>query len=242
MPKNRWIHKRIEKFVRKFVPEMRYDKKSLRYVLLKRAVETSADFIEQNMPQARPFETRGGVFKHVLECAPKEGLILEFGVRDGTSIRMIARLTDKSIHGFDSFEGLPDDGIISSFGDGGQKWYAGKMDVQGNLPKVPDNVSLHKGWFDQTLPKFYEDHGDKISFMHIDCDIYSSTRSVLEISQTRIVSGSIIVFDDYLNYFGWQENEHKALVEFSKLSGMEYEFIAYNHLGGVAIRVLGFDR
>ena len=39
----------------------------------------------------------------------QNGLILEFGVRHGTSIRQLASLTSKPIYGFDSFEGLPED-------------------------------------------------------------------------------------------------------------------------------------
>lgn len=236
------IHIFFEKFVRNFVPELRVDKKSLRYFLLRRAVETSAEFIEQNMHHAQPFETRDGLYRYILAQAPKEGMVLEFGVHDGHSINAIAKMTDKSVHGFDSFEGLPDDGIIPTEKEGGAKWFVGKMGEQGRAPKVRENVILHKGWFDEVLPKFYQDFDEKISMIHIDSDIYSSALTVLENSKDRMVEGTCIIFDDYLNYDGWQKNEHRALTEFAEKTGMKYEFIAYNYAGGASIRVLGFSK
>lgn len=236
------IHTFFEKFVRNFVPELRVDKKSLRYFLLRRSVETSAEFIEEHMLYAQSFETREGLYKFVLDRVPKEGLILEFGVHNGNSINAIAKMTNKSVHGFDSFEGLPDDGVIPTEGDGGAKWFVGKMGEEGRMPKVKDNVVLHKGWFDEVLPKFYQDHDEKVSLIHIDSDIYSSAMTVLENSADRLVEGTCIIFDEYLNYDGWQKNEHRALIEFAEKTGVQYEFIAYNYLGGAAIRILGFSK
>ena len=73
--------------------------------------------------------------------------------------------------------------------------------------------------------------------MHIDCDIYSSTKTVLNCAKNNIELGSIIIFDEYLNYEGWQKNEHRALIEFSKTFKVNYEFIAYTYLGGAAIKI-----
>ena len=50
-------------------------------------------------------------------------------------IQLNAKLTSKTVHGFDSFEGLPDDGIIPNFKDDSIKWYKGKMNNHGILPK-----------------------------------------------------------------------------------------------------------
>jgi hypothetical protein len=52
------------------------------------------------------------------------------------------------VHGFDSFRGLPEDWA----GRDGMK--KGTFDVNGRKPTVPDNVVLHPGWFNETLPKF----------------------------------------------------------------------------------------
>ena len=83
--------------------------------------------------------------------APKTGLVLEFGVEKGASIRWLAKHTDRTVHGFDSFRGLPNDWT-------GTKETAGKFDMRGKLPKVPANVQLHVGWFVDTIPSFLDAH------------------------------------------------------------------------------------
>ncbi len=231
----------MDRFVRRFVPELSIGPKSLRYLLTRNAVESSAKFIEQHMRDAQPFETREGLYRYVITKMSAQGLILEFGVHNGHSINAIASLTDRTVHGFDSFEGLPEGNDIPKFTDGGVKWYAGKMSRGGTLPDVRDNVLLHKGWYDLVLPQFFANNEDQVALMHIDCDIYWSTKCVFECSRKRISEGTIVIFDEYMNFEGWQRHEHRALMEFVATSGMRYEFIAYTYLGAAAIRVLGFD-
>ena len=47
-------------------------------------------------------------FDYAFDAAQLDGLILEFGVAQGASIRKLASMTDQVIHGFDSFQGLPE--------------------------------------------------------------------------------------------------------------------------------------
>ncbi len=228
----------FEKIVRNFVPELKVDKKSLQYILWKRAVESSADYIENNMTYAQPFHTREGLFKYVIERAPDNGLMLEFGVNNGHSINFIAKIINKTIYGFDSFEGLPDDGIIPLKKDGGAKWFYGKMNRHGVLPDVENNVHLIQGWFEDTLPEFINAKNEDISFVHIDCDIYSSTKTILNNLASNFINGTVITFDEYLNYDGWKSNEYLALKEICDEKGINYKYIAYNYMGGVAIQVV----
>ena len=95
------------------------------------------------MGRAEPFETRPALYAYVFEHAPGEGLIFEFGVKHGGSINRIAALTERAIHGFDSFEGLPDDGLLPR--DKSAKWHVGKGSLGGKLPRVAPNVVLHRG-------------------------------------------------------------------------------------------------
>jgi tetratricopeptide (TPR) repeat protein len=84
-------------------------------------------------------------FKLGIDAAVVDGLVLEFGVRFGTSIRQIAALVDQDVHGFDSFQGLP------------ESWHhepKGSYSTKGVIPFVPENVTLHDGWFEETLPEF----------------------------------------------------------------------------------------
>ena len=72
-------------------------------------------------------------FKLGIDTAVNEGMVLEFGVRSGTSIRQIAGLAGQGVHGFDSFEGLP------------ESWHdepKGTYTTKGVIPIVPKNVIL----------------------------------------------------------------------------------------------------
>ena len=226
------------KIITSISPKIKYNKKTFKYLLYEQSIRDSVDFVSKNMLFCEVFENRSSLYKWIFSRSNQKGMVLEFGVHQGHSINQIAKLTSKTVHGFDSFEGLPDDGIIPNFKDEGIKWYKGKMSKHGTLPIVLENVTLHKGWFDNTLPIFFKNQKEKISVMHIDCDIYSSTKSILNNCVKHLDSGTIIIFDEYLNYEGWQKNEHRALIEFSSEYKIKYEYIAYTYLGGIAIRLL----
>ena len=84
----------------------------LSHQLKKRALEETIQFIDKNMPNAMCFSPspKERLLDYALSKISKKGDILEFGVRAGESITYIAqKLKDRTIHGFDSFEGLPED-------------------------------------------------------------------------------------------------------------------------------------
>ena len=230
-----------EKLVRNFTPELKVNKRSMRYLLEKKAVEEIADYIHKNMGDSHGFENRYDYFDYVVPKAPKEGGFLEFGVARGKSINYIARLVDKEVHGFDSFEGFPDDGIIPRPKEqtekwAGVKWFVGKQ--KHKVPQVEDNVNLYKGWFENTIPEFLKEYDDNVALLHVDCDIYSSTKTVFDNLATKIVPGTIIMFDEYFGYFEWKQNEYKAFHEFVEKYHVSYEYIAYTYMRGcVALRI-----
>ena len=147
------------------------------------------------------------------------GLVLEFGVYHGKTIRMIGSHFSKDpVHGFDTFSGLPED------------WYstgAGAYSTYGALPKVPGNVQFHVGLFSETLPGFLEAHPDvPIRFMNIDCDLYSSTKDVFDAVADRVRPGTVVVFDEYLMNPHWAEDEYHAFQEAVVEHGWSYEYLA----------------
>jgi hypothetical protein len=94
------------------------------------------------------------------------------------------------------------------------------------------------GWFDQTLPGFVKKHQDPIALLHVDCDLYSSTVTILNNLKDQIVPGTVIVFDEYINYPGWQLDEFKAWQEHIKAWGIKYEYIGrVSRHQKVAIRI-----
>jgi hypothetical protein len=96
-----------------------------------------------------------------------------------------------------------------------------------HLPEVRPNVHLIKGWFDQSLPVFLESHPEKVDFLHIDSDLYSSARTVLTLLRDRIEPGTAIVFNEFFNYPGWKNGEYKAFNEFISQTGLGYEWLSY---------------
>jgi hypothetical protein len=160
-------------------------------------------------------------FKIGMKAAVNEGLVLEFGVGFGTSIRLISELAEQEVHGFDSFEGLP---------EAWQENPKGSYSTKGVIPSVPDNVILHNGWFEETLPSFIDQHQAPIRFMNIDCDIYSSTKTIFDLLAKQITHGTVIVFDEYIGNTNWREDEFKAFQEAVLSNGWEYEYLCFSFI------------
>jgi hypothetical protein len=189
--------------------------------LQRRALSSTVDYIQEKMKTVDSVNSSWELLNKSLEKVDfaKNGLVCEFGVFSGRSINHIAGQVKQVVYGFDSFEGLPE-----RWRDGFSK---GRFKVT-HLPKVRQNVMLIKGWFDQTLPKFIQEHVEPISFLHIDCDLYSSTKTIFELCANRIHSGTVIVFDEYFNYDGWKNGEYKAFQEFIAANNMRYQYLGYN--------------
>jgi hypothetical protein len=136
-----------------------------------------------------------------------DGHFLEFGVFDAKSINKMAELwPDQHLYGFDSFEGLPEDWDL------GSKVYKKmtKWHLQGSLPEVRDNVTLIKGFFDDTLPAWWEANRGPIALLHVDCDLYSSTQTVLTTVNDGILPGTIIRFDDLVDFREFEDYQGKG--------------------------------
>lgn len=154
-----------------------------------------------------------------MDAAPASGLVMEFGVRHGATIRQIAELASQQVHGFDSFEGLP------------EVWHdqpKGSYTANGIIPKVPDNVRIYKGWFENTLPAFVKAHKQPVRFMNIDCDLYSSTKTILDSFSSQIIPGTVIAFDEYFGNVHWRKDEFKAFQEAVHTYGWHYEYLAFS--------------
>lgn len=185
----------------------------------------SAKFIEKNMLKIPSFHNKFELLKYAIDVSKSssikgKGDFLEFGVYKGTTINYISKNIGKNIvYGFDSFEGLPED------------WRTGfskgvfKVD---KLPKVNSNVKLVKGYFNNSINKFKKRFPNSICrFIHIDCDLYSSTKCIFDNLENKIVSGTVIVFDEFFNYSGWMEGEYKAFKEFIIKNNIKFEYLGY---------------
>lgn len=177
--------------------------------------------ILQNIPNVKKYPMEY-LFQDMQLKHKDNTLWLEFGVFSGKSINYISKYTDKTVYGFDSFLGLPEDWR--------NDYSKGKFNMNGNLPEVNNNVTLIPGWFEDTLEPFIKKNNKKISFIHIDCDLYSSTKYVLETLKDLIDDDCIILFDELVNYLGYDGDtgELRALYEFLNENDIKYEWVAMN--------------
>jgi hypothetical protein len=132
------------------------------------------------------------------------GLVLEFGTATGRTLNQFAHwLPHKIVYGFDGWQGLPEKFNDLSAGHFAQE-----------LPAVLANCELVQGWFgtrptqdqssiaENTAQNFANSHKEPIVLFHLDADLYSSTKTVLDAFAKQIVPGTVILFNEcpYLNY------------------------------------------
>jgi hypothetical protein len=173
---------------------------------------------------------------HVARFYGVEGFWMEFGVNTGETINFIARRERvNTIYGFDSFAGLPEDWI--------EGYPKGCFNTNGRKPKVENNVELVEGLFQKSLIPFMEeftkvDKGEApVSFLHIDSDLYSSAKFVLETLKNRIVRGTVICFDEMINFPNYQEHEFRAFNEFLEETGKKAFPLCHNNYEQVAFQI-----
>jgi len=161
--------------------------------------------------------------KHAITLLhPEYKHVLEFGVYKGGTIKQLRESLPEeySLYGFDSFQGLPEHWT-------GTDTRPEQFSTGGVVPNVP-GVTFYKGWFTDTLPD-YIPIAEPIALLHVDCDLYSSTVTVLETLKDFILPGTVIVFDEwYYNHRDVEANrqhEQKAFYEWVDKFGIQYQIL-----------------
>jgi hypothetical protein len=145
------------------------------------------------------------------------GNIVEFGVADGGSTRIIRNELlrhrigkisgpTKQIFACDSFEGLPEKYENAEVGA-----------FAGPVPRIP-GVEIVKGYFDVSLTPEVASRVGKVAFASLDADLYSSTQTALRWLTPLLHTGSLLLFDEYI---GENESEKRAHLEWSTETGIE---------------------
>lgn len=161
--------------------------------------------------------------KHFSANLPMEKLsIVECGTwRGGMTFGILEVVPEcRNIHMFDSFEGVPVPG--EKDGTRAQELYNEKLLVaernvagyEGVLKTVSyfgyrDRVTLHKGWFEETVSP--EAVGQDIGILRLDGDWYDSTIVILERLFDRVVPGGVVIVDDYYSWAGCSQAVHNFL-------------------------------
>ena len=118
---------------------------------------------------------------------------LEFGVANGGSFYWwLKNHTHKqsTFSGFDTFSGLPED-----YGP----FKKGDMSNGNEVLKTDDpRAGFYQGLFQQTLPGFLKTfNNQKLTVIHMDADLYSSTLFTLTSFAPFLKKGDIILFDEF---------------------------------------------
>ena len=186
-----------------------------------KALLESTDFVAAELSSVTEYQNKKQLMDKCIELSMhnlgNNSVFMEFGVFQGESINYMAERTNLPVYGFDSFEGLPND-----WRDGFSK---GHFDVA-KLPSVRENVKLVKGWFRDSLGEFDLTNIDPV-FIHIDCDLYESTRDVFTALNKHIKIGCVLLFDEFYNYPGWKQGEYKAWTEFASDNNISFDYIGY---------------
>ncbi len=195
------------------------DSHDIHRAMQRRALEDTSRFVEEHLRLTPFFDNKFQLLAASLSAVSiPGGLYCEFGVHSGSTVNFIAERVKGEVFGFDSFKGLPED-----WRPGVEKGHF-KMDA---LPPVRSNVKLVEGWFNESLPPFLQTHPGPVAFLHVDCDLYSSARTVFELTGPRIQTGTVIAFDEFFNYPGWRTGEFLAFTEFLSKQGLQSKYLGY---------------
>lgn len=156
------------------------------------------------------------------------GDIIECGIFKGASFVRFAGFRDlmsspaaHKVIGFDTFGAFPAS-TLESDKEHIQRWVAtagaesiSKIQLEEVLHKkgIDTNVVLIEGDVVQTVPRYVEDNPNlQISLLNLDTDIYDPAVTILEHFWSRVVSGGVLILDDY----GVFPGETKAVDEYFK--------------------------
>lgn len=139
-------------------------------------------------------------------------------------------------HGLDTFEGMPENKEQSDAFVKGN--FLGEFDMvrkrcEAEGIKAPQ-LKLYKGLFSTTKDELKDEMGErKAAIINIDCDLYESTKDVLEICEPLFQVGTVLLFDDY-NAFSADNDKggRKALREFLKETSVKIDpWFSYQYVG-----------
>lgn len=172
--------------------------------------------------------------RYYLQINRINGLYVEFGSYGGNTFRM--SLNTLGLYGkpnkidhfysFDSFEGMPKPKGI----DKQMIWREG-MNLMTEekflkiMKKDKNRITTVKGFYEKSLKNFLFPKNSKIALAYIDCDYYSSTKTVLNFLTNYLSHGMLIAFDDWDCYFSDNKRGQRlAFEEWSKKLKNKYSF------------------
>ena len=193
-------------------------------------VEDIVKLIENsNTPDFGPknWQYQPSYFQKVLENVDvlkyRDSLFIELGVFTGLTLNLINKNTeDVIVYGFDTFTGLPEDWAESSEN---VLYTKNSFSVHG-IPEDTEKNKFIVGRIEDTLSNFLKEKNQKIRFIHLDLDLYSTSKNAFEIVFDWLEDEAIVVVDDVYALPSWEEYSIKALADCFDESKYELEPVA----------------
>jgi len=135
------------------------------------------------------------IYNCVLSTKQLPGDLAEVGVYMGRSARLICEAKgNKTLHLFDTFEGLPKTTLVDDNAISREKMYSANLDSVRTYLSNYDNITYNQGIFPETAIPV---KNKTFAFVHLDVDLYQSTFESLSFFYPRMVVGGIILSHDY---------------------------------------------
>lgn len=122
------------------------------------------------------------------------GALAEVGVFRGGTARVICEAKgERTLHLFDTFEGLPEPGTMDDQFREGE--YACSLPAVQRFLAGCTGVQFHQGLFPATGQAVQD---ERFAFVHLDVDLYESTRDALRFFYPRMSPGGMLISHDYV--------------------------------------------
>jgi O-methyltransferase len=167
----------------------------------------------------------------------QSGIAMECGVANGGSLQIIRNYLNDSIivYGLDSFSNMPQ---LTDKDEKDKRALHWVNKVMGNEKKcllgfsenkVSDkNLKIIKGFFSNTIPENINNFNN-IVLLRLDADWYEATYYLLDNLYDKVVTGGIVIIDDFYAYIGCR----KAVIDFFNSRGLKLPYIYHTKEEGL---------
>lgn len=183
-----WVYQ-VQIALHKLVARLSYGMTNYRHPRRKQTLATAVEILGR-IPTGTTTLECVEILQIAACCQKIPGDMAEAGVYRGATAALMLSASNKRLHLFDTFEGLPQS--ENQFEKG--EWRGSESDVRRNLNKWIDRLEFHAGLFPESAAGLEE---LRFSFVHLDLDLYESTRAALEWFWPRLMPGGILLSHDY---------------------------------------------
>jgi len=196
--------------------------------------KVEGDYLEFGVFRGSSFKSHYNVMKSVI----KNKINSSDGWSTGDALQLNNLWNNMRFFAFDSFQGFPN---IEDVDKQGNDFIEGKYIcsedsflravASANLPM--EKVFTVPGWYRNTLNIATREHFHltKAAIIHIDCDLYTSTKEVLKFVEALLIDGTILIFDDWYAFRGHPNRGGQKAFREWKLQIPEWHFTQFQKEG-----------